>query len=578
MEKARESDRFEHREEGDSAPREKQLHFIEQIIADDEKSGKFGGRVHTRFPPEPNGYLHIGHAKSICLNYAMAQENNGLFNLRFDDTNPTKEETEYVESIKTDVRWLGADWQDRLFFASDYFGQMYDYAVDLIKKGKAYVCDMTAEEVSAARGTPTVPGTPSPGRDRSVEENLDLFARMKNGEFPDGAKTLRAKIDMASPNFNMRDPVMYRIIDAEHHRTGNTWKIYPMYDWAHGLEDSIEGITHSLCTLEFENHRPLYDWFLDQLGIYHPQQIEFARLNLTYTVMSKRKLLELVKGSHVSGWDDPRMPTICGLRRRGYTPASIRNFCKVIGVAKFNSTIDVTVLENAVREDLNKKALRRMGVLRPLKLVIDNYPEGETEMLDAVNNPENPEDGVRRIPFSKVLYIDRDDFMEDAPKKYFRLSPGREVRLRYAYFVTCDSCVKDAEGNVVEVRCHYDPATRGGDSPDGRKVRGTIHWVSAEHAKNAEVRLYDRLFSVANPDSAANPLGYEEYLNPESLEVISDAKIEPALADEALPQDVYFQFERIGYFYPDIESTVDRPIFNRTVSLKDTWAKIAQKG
>ena len=577
MTKAQEESRFEKRSEGDSAPREKQLHFIEQIIADDAKSGKFGGRVHTRFPPEPNGYLHIGHAKSICLNYAMAQENGGLFNLRFDDTNPAKEETEYVESIKADVRWLGADWEDRLFFASDYFQQMYDYAVELIKQGKAYVCDMTAEQMSAARGTPTEPGTPSPGRQRSVEENLDLFARMKAGEFPDGSKTLRAKIDMASPNFNMRDPVMYRIVNAEHHRTGSAWKIYPMYDWAYGLEDSIEGITHSICTLEFENHRPLYDWFLDQLGVYHPQQIEFARLNLTYTVMSKRKLLELVKGNYVSGWDDPRMPTICGLRRRGYTPESIRAFCKTIGVAKFNSTIDVTVLENAVREDLNKTAQRRMGVLRPLKLVIDNYPEGKTEMLEAVNNPENPADGTRQIPFSKELYIERDDFMIDAPKKYFRLTPGREVRLRYAYFVTCDSYTQDAEGNVTEVHCHYDPATRGGDSPDGRKVRGTIHWVSAPHAQTAEVRLYDRLFSVENPDSASNPLDYKEYLNPESLEVISDAKVEPVLAAEAVSGEAHFQFERIGYFYPDTESTPGKPVFNRTVSLKDTWAKVAQK-
>lgn len=577
MTKAQEESRFEKRGEGNPSPREKQLHFIEQIIADDEQSGKFGGRVHTRFPPEPNGYLHIGHAKSICLNYAMAKENGGLFNLRFDDTNPAKEETEYVESIKADVRWLGADWEDRLFFASDYFQQMYDYAVELIKQGKAYVCDMTAEQMSAARGTPTEPGTPSPGRQRSIEENLDLFARMKAGEFPDGSKTLRAKIDMASPNFNMRDPVMYRIVNAEHHRTGSTWKIYPMYDWAHGLEDSIEGITHSICTLEFENHRPLYDWFLDQLGVYHPQQIEFARLNLTYTVMSKRKLLELVKGDYVSGWDDPRMPTICGLRRRGYTPESIRAFCKTIGVAKFNSTIDVTVLENAVREDLNKTALRRMGVLRPLKLIIDNYPEGETEMLEAVNNPENPADGTRQIPFSKVLYIERDDFMIDAPKKYFRLTPGREVRLRYAYFVTCDSYKQDAQGNVTEVHCHYDPATRGGDSPDGRKVRGTIHWVSAPHAQTAEVRLYDRLFSVENPDSASNPLDYKEYLNPESLEVISNAKVEPALAAEAVSGEAHFQFERIGYFYPDTESTPEKPVFNRTVSLKDTWAKVAQK-
>ncbi|MBO7722471.1 MAG: glutamine--tRNA ligase/YqeY domain fusion protein, partial [Thermoguttaceae bacterium] len=476
------------------------LHFIQQIIADDNASGKFQQKVHTRFPPEPNGYLHIGHAKSICLNYAMAQENNGLFNLRFDDTNPAKEETEYVESIKKDVAWLGAKWDDRLFFASSYFQQMYQWALQLIRQGDAYVCDMSQEEVRAARGTPTEPGTESPWRNRSVEENLDLFERMKNGEFPDGSKTLRAKIDMASPNFNMRDPVMYRILHAEHHRTGTQWCIYPMYDWAHGLEDSIEGITHSICTLEFEHHRPLYDWFLDRLGIYHPQQIEFARLNLTYTVMSKRKLLELVKGGYVSGWDDPRMPTICGYRRRGYTPQSIRNFCKTIGVAKFNSTIDMTVLENSIREDLNKTAQRRMAVLRPIKLIIDNYPEGQVEQLTAVNNPEDEADGTRQVPFARELWIEREDFMEDAPKKYFRLTPGQEVRLRWAYLVTCTGCVKDASGEVIEVHGTYDPATRGGDAPDGRKVRGTIHWVAAPTAVDAEVRLYDRLFSVENPD------------------------------------------------------------------------------
>ena len=558
-------------------PSKRSLHFIEQIIADDNLSGKFGHKVHTRFPPEPNGYLHIGHAKSICLNSAMAADHGGLFNLRFDDTNPAKEETEYVESIKADVRWLGADWEDRLFFASDYFQQMYDWAVQLIQQQDAYVCDMSQEEVRAGRGTPTVPGVESPGRSRSVEENLDLFERMKNGEFPDGAKTLRAKIDMASPNFNMRDPVMYRILHAEHHRTGKKWCIYPMYDWAHGLEDSIEGITHSICTLEFEHHRPLYDWFLDRLGIYHPQQIEFARLNLTYTVMSKRKLLELVKGNYVSGWDDPRLPTICGYRRRGYTSASIRNFCRQIGVAKFNSTIDVTVLENAIRDDLNKTAQRRMAVLRPLKLVIDNYPEGQIEELTAVNNPENADDGTRTVPFARELWIERDDFLENAPKKYFRLTPGQEVRLRWAYFVTCTHCVKDADGNVTEVHATYDPATRGGDAPDGRKVKGTIHWVAAPTAIEAQIRLYDRLFTVENPDDAANPLDYKEYLNPSSLEIVVGAMLEPSLAADACCGETRYQFERVGYFYPDLDSTPEKPVYNRVVSLRDTWAKIAGK-
>lgn len=553
------------------------LHFIQQIIADDNASGKFHQKVHTRFPPEPNGYLHIGHAKSICLNFTMAQENGGLFNLRFDDTNPAKEETEYVESIKKDVAWLGAKWDDRLFFASSYFQQMYEWALQLIRQGDAFVCDMSQEEVRAARGTPTEPGTPSPWRNRSVEENLDLFERMKNGEFPDGAKTLRAKIDMASPNFNLRDPVMYRILHAEHHRTGTQWCIYPMYDWAHGLEDSIEGITHSICTLEFEHHRPLYDWFLDRLGVYHPQQVEFARLNLTYTVMSKRKLLELVKGGYVSGWDDPRMPTICGYRRRGYTPRSIRNFCKTIGVAKFNSTIDMTVLENSIREDLNKTSQRRMAVLHPIKLIIDNYPEGQVEQLTAVNNPENDADGTRSVPFARELWIEQEDFLEDAPKKYFRLTPGQEVRLRWAYLVTCTGCVKDASGRVVEVHGTYDPATRGGDAPDGRKVRGTIHWVAAPTAVDAEVRLYDRLFSVENPDDAANPLDYKEYLNPNSLEVLSGVKLEPALAEEAVAGDTRYQFERIGYFYPDECSLPEKPVFNRVVSLRDTWAKLAAK-
>ena len=551
------------------------LHFIEQIIEEDNRTGKFGNRVHTRFPPEPNGYLHIGHAKSIVLNSGLAKEYGGLFNLRFDDTNPAKEDVEYVESIKEDVAWLGANWEDRLFFASDYFEQMYEYAVQLIKKGKAYVCDLTADQIRETRGTPTEPGKPSPWRDRSVEENLDLFQRMRDGEFPDGSKTLRAKIDMASPNFNMRDPVMYRIVRAPHHRQGTKWNIYPMYDWAHGLEDSIEGITHSICTLEFEHHRPLYEWFLNELGVYRPQQIEFARLNLTYAVMSKRKLIELVKGGYVAGWDDPRMPTICGLRRRGYTPEAIRLFCQTIGVAKFNSTIEATVLENSLREVLNKSALRRMAVLNPIKLIIDNYPEGQTETLTAVNNPENEADGTREVPFSKTLYIERDDFMEDAPKKYFRLTPGKEVRLRYAYYVTCKNCVKDADGNVVEVHCDYDPETRGGQSADGRKVQGTIHWVDAATALNAEVRLYDRLFSVPNPDDPQNTGDYKDYLNADSLTVVENAKLEPALADATL--DERYQFERVGYYALDKASTPEKLVFNRAASLRDSWSKIAKK-
>lgn len=558
-----------------ASEKSRSLHFIEQIIEEDNRSGKFGNRVHTRFPPEPNGYLHIGHAKSIVLNSGLAKQYGGLFNLRFDDTNPAKEDVEYVESIKEDVAWLGADWEDRLFFASDYFEQMYDYAVQLIKKGKAYVCDLNADQIRETRGTPNEPGKPSPWRDRSVEENLDLFQRMRDGEFPDGSKTLRAKIDMASPNFNMRDPVMYRIVRAPHHRQGTKWNIYPMYDWAHGLEDSIEGITHSICTLEFEHHRPLYEWFLNELGVYRPQQIEFARLNLTYAVMSKRKLIELVKSGRVSGWDDPRMPTICGLRRRGYTPEAIRLFCQTIGVAKFNSTIEATVLENSLREVLNKSALRRMAVLNPIKLVIDNYPEGKTETLTAVNNPENEADGTREVPFSKTLYIERDDFMEDAPKKYFRLTPGKEVRLRYAYYVTCKNCVKDADGNVVEVHCDYDPETRGGQSADGRKVQGTIHWVDAATALNAEVRLYDRLFSVPNPDDPQNTGDYKDYLNPDSLTIVPNAKLEPALADATL--DERYQFERVGYFALDKESTPEKPVFNRAASLRDSWSKIAKK-
>lgn len=560
------------------------LNFIEQIIEEDIKAGKNNGRIATRFPPEPNGYLHIGHAKAINLNFGLARKYAGDFLLRFDDTNPTKEETEYVESIIGDVQWLtGQNLSDKIRFASDYFEQMYVWAEELIKKGKAYVCDQTLEQMRENRGTPTEPMKPSKGRDASPDENLELFRKMRAGEFGEGERTLRAKIDLASPNFNMRDPVMYRIVKAEHHRTGAAWCIYPMYDWAHGLEDAIERITHSICTLEFEHHRPLYDWFLDQLdefsspGAYRPHQYEFARLNLTYTVMSKRKLLELVKNNFVNGWSDPRMPTICGLRRRGYTAESLRAFCREIGVAKMNSMIDVVKLENAIREDLNKRALRRMGVLKPLRLVIENYPEGQTERLDAVNNPENEADGIRQVPFSKVLYIEQDDFMEDAPKKYFRLTPGREVRLRYAYYVTCTGCEKDEDGNIVEVRCTYDPETRGGSSPDGRKVQGTIHWVSSEHALNAEIRLYDRLFTKENPDDPQDEKDYKEYLNKDSLKIVADAKLEPSLAD-AKPED-RFQFERIGYFCVDsYDSTSEKLVFNRTVSLRDSWAKIGKQG
>ncbi|MFQ5590963.1 MAG: glutamine--tRNA ligase/YqeY domain fusion protein [Phycisphaerae bacterium] len=553
------------------------LNFIQQIIADDVNAHKWDGRVHTRFPPEPNGYLHIGHAKSICLNFGLAAEHEGgLCNLRFDDTNPIKEEVEYAESIINDVRWLGFDWGDRLYYASDYFEKMYDYAVQLIKAGKAYVCDLTQEQTREHRGTLTTPGRDSPYRNRSVEENLDLFQRMRAGEFPDGSRALRAKIDMASPNLNMRDPVMYRIVRAAHHRTGDAWCIYPMYDWAHGLEDSIEGITHSICTLEFENHRPLYDWFLDQLGVYHPRQIEFARLNLTHTVMSKRKLLELVRGGYVSGWDDPRMPTISGLRRRGYTPESIRNFCDSIGVARFNSTIDIARLEHSIREDLNKRAARVMAVLRPLRVVIENYPEDLAEELDAVNNPEDLSMGTRKVPFSRVLYIEREDFREEPPRKFFRLTLGREVRLRYAYFITCVDVVKDElTGEVVELRCTYDPATRGGDSPDGRKVKATMHWVSAAHALEAEVRLYDHLFTEQYPEDVGEGVDYKRGLNPNSLETLTACRVEPSLAN-ARPGD-RFQFERLGYFCVDPDSSPDKLIFNRTVTLRDTWAKIEKR-
>jgi len=552
--------------------------FIRNIIAEDQKTGKWDGRVQTRFPPEPNGYLHIGHAKSICINFGLAAEFKGSCNLRFDDTNPTKEEHEYVESIKADVRWLGFDWEDREFYASDYFDTLYAFAVDLIEKGKAYVDSLSAEEIRAYRGTLTEPGRESPYRNRTVAENRDLFERMRNGDFPAGACVLRAKIDMASPNLNMRDPVMYRILFASHHRTGDKWCIYPTYDFAHGQCDSIERITHSICTLEFEDHRPLYDWFLDALEIHHPQQIEFARLNLTRTVLSKRKLIRLVEEGYVTGWDDPRMPTLSGLRRRGYTPQAIRNFCERIGVARRDSTVDMGLLEYCLREDLNRTAPRVMAVLRPLKVVIDNYPEKHTEMLEAVNNPEDPDMGTRQVPFSREIYIERDDFMEDPPKKFFRLSPGREVRLRYAYFITCVGVVKDEKtGEVKEVRCTYDPATRGGDAPDGRKVKATLHWVSASHAFEGEVRLYDDLLKdLPETEEEKDPLDFKDRINPDSLTVLSGCKLEPGLAG-ALPENRY-QFERLGYFFVDpVDSAPKAPVFNRTVTLRDTWAKIQKQ-
>ncbi len=557
----------------DSAP---SAHFIKKIIEDDLETNKYDGRVMTRFPPEPNGYLHIGHAKSICLNFGLAEEYRGLCNLRFDDTNPTKEEVEYVESIKEDVRWLGFDWGDRLYYASDYFEQLYQYAVQLIKDNKAYVDSLSAEEIKEYRGTLTEPGKASPHRNRPVEENLDLFERMRAGEFEDGTYVLRAKIDMASGNLNMRDPVMYRILHAEHHRTGDKWCLYPMYDWAHGLSDSIEGITHSICTLEFEDHRPLYDWFLEQLKVYQPQQIEFARLNLTHTVMSKRKLLRLVHDDHVSGWDDPRMPTISGLRRRGYTAESIREFCERIGVARKDSVVDIKLLEYCIRENLNKYAPRVLGVLRPLRLIIDNYPEDQVEELEAINNPEDPSMGTRTVPCSRVLYIEREDFREDAPKNWFRLAPGREVRLRYGYYITCVDVVKDDNtGEVLELRCTYDPETRGGWSTDGRKVRGTLHWVSAAHAINAEVRLYDHLFLKSNPEEVADGVDFQSNINPNSLEILKSCKLEPSLA-QATPGSRY-QFERLGYFNVDTYSSEENLVFNRTVTLRDTWAKIEKK-
>jgi len=550
--------------------------FIREAVKDDIRSGRFAGRrIHTRFPPEPNAYLHIGHAKALWIDYGVAQDFDGLFNLRFDDTNPAKEEQEFVDAIIEDVRWVGADWDDRLYFASDYFEQMYEWAIQMIKQGDAYVDDLSATEISANRGTLTSPGKDSPYRNRSVEENLDLFQRMRAGEFPDGSRTLRAKIDMASPNLNLRDPVMYRILHTEHHRQGDKWCIYPMYDWAHGLEDSIEGITHSLCSLEYENHRPLYDWFLDRLGIYHPRQIEFARFNLTYTVMSKRKFILLVKGGYVQGFDDPRLPTLAGVRRRGYTPEAIKEFCAKIGVTKIESTIELAVLEDCLRDDLNKHSQRVMAVLKPLKVVITNYPEGQVEELDAINNPEDPTAGTRKVPFSKVLYIEQDDFREEPPAKFFRLAPGREVRLRYAYFIKCNEVVKDENGEIVELHCTYDPATHGGDAPDGRKVKATLHWVSAEHAVPAVARIYDNLFVKPNPDDAEEGKDFLSNLNPNSLEELR-CFVEPSVAGAA--PGTRYQFERLGYYCVDKDTRPDALVFNRTVTLKDTWAKIEKAG
>jgi len=548
--------------------------FIRDKIDDDLRTNKYGGRVHTRFPPEPNGYLHIGHAKSICLNFGIAREYSGKCNLRFDDTNPTKEEEEYIESIIEDVRWLGFDWGDRLLYSSDYFGQMYDYALQLVKAGKAYVDELSSEDIREYRGTLTTPGKNSPYRDRPTEENIDLFQRMKAGEFPDGTKVLRAKIDMSHPNMNMRDPVMYRILHATHPHTGDQWCIYPMYDWAHGLEDSIERITHSLCTLEFENHRPLYDWFLIELGVYRPEQTEFARLNLTYTVMSKRILKELVDGGYVNGWDDPRMPTISGMRRRGYPPPAIRDFCSRVGVAKKENTIALELLEHCVRDELNRTAPRFMGVLHPLKVVIDNYPEDQVEEMDAVNNPEDPDAGTRKVEFSKTLYIEQEDFMEVPPKKFYRLAPGREFRFRYAYFITCTDLVKDDEGNITELHCTYDPATKGGDAPDGRKVKSTIHWVSTKHAIDAEVRLFDKLFTVEDPLGQKGG-EFKDLLNPDSLNILPSCKMEPGLG--SLKPSDRIQLERQGYFCVDPDSTDGNLVLNRTTTLRDTWAKVRKK-
>ncbi len=553
----------------------KKSNFIRDIIDSHHASGRFGGRVAMRFPPEPNGYLHIGHAKSICINFGTADDYGGTTNLRFDDTNPTKEEQEYIDAIIRDVRWLGFEWEN-LYYASDYFEQLYQWAVELIRQDKAYVDDLTAEQIREYRGTLTEPGKPSPYRDRTVEENLDLFERMRAGEFPDGSRVLRAKIDMSSPNINFRDPVMYRILHEEHPRTGDAWKIYPMYDWAHGQSDSIEGITHSVCTLEFEDHRPLYDWFIDQLGIHHPQQIEFARLNVTYTIMSKRKLIKLVKEGHVRGWDDPRMPTLSGLRRRGIPAKAIRDFVDMTGVTKANGIVEIEMLEYAARQELNRIAPRVMAVLRPVKVVLTNYPDDLVEEFEVLINPEDPALGTRKVPFSKVLYIEQDDFMEEPPPKYFRLAPGREVRLRGAYFIKCDEVIKDAAGNVVELRCSYDPATRGGDAPDGRKVKATLHWVSAAHALEAEVRLYERLLTVADPSAMDENKDFLDYINPNSMEVIERAWIEPSVRGVA--PEAHVQFERIGYFAVDADSTADRLVFNRTVTLKDEWAKLQKQG
>jgi len=546
----------------------KNKHFIQKIIDEHNNSGKFNNKVHTRFPPEPNGYLHIGHAKAICLNFNIAEEYNGKCNLRFDDTNPIAEEEEFVRSIQEDVKWLGFDWEDRLCFASDYFQQMYEYAIQLIQKDSAYVCELTTDEIKNTRGTLNEPGSESPYRNRSVNESLDLFKRMRSGEFENGSKTLRAKIDMGHPNMNMRDPVIYRILHAHHHRTKDEWCIYPMYDWAHGLEDSIEGVTHSLCSLEFEDHRPLYDWYLDQLGAYHPQQIEFARLNLSYTVMSKRKLKTLVENKHVEGWDDPRMPTISGFRRRGYTPEAIRNFMEEVGVAKRDNVMDVAKLESSLRSDLNQRSLRRMAVLNPLKVVITNYPEDKEELVTAKNNPEDESTGTRELPFSRELYIEKDDFLEDPPKKFFRLSPGNEVRFKFAYYITCNDVIKDDDGNIVELHCSYDKETKGGRSSDGRKVKGTIHWVSAKHCFPAEVRLYDRLFSSISPDSETD---YLDSINTDSLEILTNCVVEPDL--QQLSTDIPVQFERIGYFFKDSDSNRNSLIFNRTVALRDNWSK-----
>ncbi len=548
--------------------------FIRDLIREDIKANKYEGRVHTRFPPEPNGYLHIGHAKSFCLNFGVAEEFGGLCNLRFDDSNPAKEKKEFVDSIKNDIKWLGYNWGDREYYASDYFEQLYEWAVQLIKDGKAYIDDLSADEIRVYRGTLTEPGRESPYRKRSIEENLDLFAKMKAGEFPDGSKVLRAKVDMASPNINMRDPVMYRILHKPHHRQDDMWCIYPTYDFTHGQSDSIEGITHSLCSIEFEDHRPLYDWFLEQLRVFHPQQIEFARLNLSYTVLSKRKLMQLVEGAHVSGWDDPRMPTLSGMRRRGYPPEAIRNFCNRIGLAKRDSIVDIALLEHCVREELNKTSPRVMGILHPLRVIITNYPEDQAEELDAINNPEDEGMGTRKVPFSRVLYIERDDFLEEPPKKFYRLAPGREVRLRYAYFITCEKVIKDEKTTeITELHCTYDPKTRGGDAPDGRKVKSTLHWVSAAHAVPVEVRLYDRLFVKENPLEGEEDLS--THLNPKSLEVLTDCHVEPSLKD-GKPGSRY-QFERLGYFCIDPDSNDKKLIFNRTVTLRDQWAKIEKR-